>query len=124
MFKNNFRNFSLLFILILALLVISWPLIEIKADLPPSGGIENPLEADTFTELFVGIANWVAGIVASLAALMIVIGGIQYMISGGNEEKVASARRTILWAVIGLIVVLGSWGLLRALLEILGITVT
>ena len=124
MFKNNFRNFSLLLILILALLVISWPLIEIKADLPPSGGIENPLKADTFTELFVGIANFVAGAVAMMAVLVIIIGGYQYMTSGGNEEKTAAARRTIQWAIIGLIIVLASWSLLRTLLEILGITVT
>jgi len=120
MSKNIFKNFSLLIILILGFLAVSLPLIEVQAQPPPTG-IENPLGADTFTELFVGITNWVAGIVASLAALMIVIGGFQYMLSGGNEEKVANARKTIQWAVIGLIIVLASWGLLQALLEILGV---
>ncbi len=121
MSKNTFKNFSLLLVLILGLLIIGLPLINIEA---ANGTIGNPLGAETFAELFAGIADWVAGIVASVATLMIVIGGFQYMLSGGNEEKVATARKTIQWAVIGLMVVLGSWGLLRALLEILGITVT
>jgi len=87
MFRNIFKNFSLLII----------------------------------PELFVGIANWVAGFAATLAVLMVVIGGLQYMISGGNEEKTRAARRTIQWALIGLIIVLMSWSLLQTLLTILGV---
>ncbi|MBL7155481.1 MAG: hypothetical protein ISS88_03215 [Candidatus Portnoybacteria bacterium] len=121
MSKNIFKNFSLLIILALTLLILALPLVSIEA---ANNAINNPLSANTFTELFIGIADWVAGIVASVAALMIVVGGFQYMLSGGNEEKVATARKTIYWSLIGLIVILGSWGLLRALLEILGITVT
>ena len=121
MSKNTFKIFSLLFILILGLLTISLPLINIEA---ANNAIENPLGADSFTELFLGIADWVAGIAASVAVLMVVIGGIQYMVSGGNEEKVATARKTIQWSLIGLGIILASWGLLQALLGILGITIT
>jgi len=121
--KNTFKNFSLLLILILGLLTISLPLIVVQAQPPPTG-INNPLSANTFTELFFSIADWVAGTAATVAVLMVIIGGIQYMVSGGNEEKVATARKTIQWSLIGLIVILASWGLLQALLGILGITIT
>lgn len=121
MFRNSFKNFSLLLILILGLLTIGLPLINIEA---ANIAIENPLSANTFTELFLRIADWVAGIAATSAVLMVVIGGYQYMVSGGSEEKTAAARRTIQWALIGLIVILASWGLLQALLGILGITTT
>ena len=120
MSKNIFRNFSLLLVLILGFLAVGLPLIEVQAQPPPTE-IEDPLGGGSFTGLFVGIAIWVAGFVALLAALMIVIGGFQYMVSGGNEEKVASARKTIQWALIGLGVVGGSRGLLQVLLEILGV---
>lgn len=86
-----------------------------------SSEIPNPLKADDFTELFVGIANWIAGIIASLAVLVIVYGGFQYMVSGGNEDKIAQARKTIQWAIIGLIIVVMSWSLLKTVLSILGI---
>jgi len=121
MSKNSFRKFSLLLILILGLLTISLPLIIVEA---ANAQINNPLNAGTFTELFLGIADWIAGIAATVAVLMVVIGGIQYMVSGGSEEKVAAARKTIQWSLIGLMIILASWGLLQALLEILGITIT
>lgn len=121
MSKSIFRNFSLLLILILGLLTISLPLINIEAT---NNAIENPLGAESFTELFLGIADWVAGVAVSVAVLMVVIGGIQYMVSGGSEEKVATARKTIQWSLIGLMIIVASWGLLQVLLEILGITIT
>ena len=124
MFKKRFFSSKLLAIGFLSLFLISLPLIFILAQgagWGDGGGIENPLGADSFTELFVGISNWVAGFVASLAVLMVVIGGFQYMLSGGNEEKTKAARQTVQWSIIGLMVVLGSWGLLQALLEILGV---
>ncbi len=83
--------------------------------------IQNPLKARSFTELFVGIANWLAGIIASVAVLVIIFGGFQYLTSGGNEEKIAQARRTIQWAIIGLIIVIMSWSLLKTILSILGV---
>ena len=121
MFKKTSKKISLTLILVLSLLIICCPLIKVEADAPPPGEIENPLEAESFTELFVGIANWLAGIVGLVAVLMVIIGGFQYMVSGGNEEKVKKARQTIQWSLIGLGIALGSWGLLNALLEILGV---
>ena len=119
MFKNIFRNFSLLLILILGFLAVGLPLINIEA--ANINNIPNPLNANTFTELFLRIADWVAGVAISVAILMVVIGGIQYMVSGGSEEKTKTARQTIQWSLIGLGVILMSWSLLKALLEILGV---
>ncbi len=99
--------------------MIILPLISIKA---ANMVINNPLNANTFTELFLRIADWVAGIASTVAVLMVVIGGIQYMVSGGSEEKVKKARQTIQWSLIGLAIILASWGLLQALFDILGIT--
>ena len=121
MFKKRFFS-SLFRVSFLSLFLFGLPLAFISgAGWGTGGEIENPLNADSFTELFVGIANWVAGFVAALAVLVVVIGGLQYMISGGNEEKTKAARRTIQWALIGLIIVLMSWSLLQTLLTILGV---
>lgn len=81
--------------------------------------IENPLNADSFTELLVNIINWVGGIASTVAVLMVVIAGFQYMISGGDENKTKSAMNTIKWSLIGLLIVLMSWAILKEVLSIL-----
>ena len=50
----------------------------------------------------VNILSVAAGIVA---VIMIIIGGFRYVTSGGKQESVASAKNTILYAIIGLVVV-------------------
>ena len=59
----------------------------------------------------VKIVQWVLGFLGLVAVIMILIGGFQWMTAGGNEEKVASAKKIISAAVIGLIVVLLAWAI-------------
>jgi hypothetical protein len=49
----------------------------------------------------VKLLSWVIGIVS---VLMIMFGGFRYATSGGDSNAVASAKRTIIYAVIGLVV--------------------
>ncbi len=55
----------------------------------------------------------VIGIVLALLGLgflvLIIISGIQWMTSGGNEEKISTARKNIINATIGLAIVLLSY---------------
>jgi len=59
----------------------------------------------------VNVVQWVLGFLGLIAVIMILIGGFQWMTAGGNEEKVASAKKIISAAVIGLIVVLLAWAI-------------
>jgi len=49
--------------------------------------------------------------VASLAFLL--IGGLGYIMAGPNPDRVASARGTLTWAVVGLIITLHAWLIMR-----------
>ena len=49
----------------------------------------------------VNLLSWVIGIVS---VLMIMFGGFKYVTSGGDSSGVASAKSTIIYAVIGLVV--------------------
>jgi len=102
-------------LLIVLSLVISIPLFCVEAT-----AIGNPLNASSFREIVVNIINWVIGIVALVAVLMVVVGGFQYMISGGDEEKTKQARKTIQYALIGLLIVGLSWSFVIAVLTIIG----
>jgi hypothetical protein len=48
------------------------------------------------------LALFLVGIVA---VIMIIVGGLRYITSGGNDASVTSAKNTILYAIIGLVIV-------------------
>ena len=49
--------------------------------------------------------NFFSIIVGLISVVMIIISGVKFVTSGGSTEKVASAKNTIIYAVIGLIIV-------------------
>lgn len=49
--------------------------------------------------------NLFSAVVGIIAVVMIIVGGIQYITSGGDSGNVTKAKNTILYAVIGLVVV-------------------
>lgn len=51
------------------------------------------------------IINVLSALVAVVAVIMIIIGGFRYVTSAGNPESAKGARNTILYAVIGLVIV-------------------
>ena len=51
------------------------------------------------------IINLLSAVVGIVAVVMIIVGGLRYITSGGNDTSVTSAKNTILYAIIGLVVV-------------------
>lgn len=51
------------------------------------------------------VINIITVIVGIVAVIMIIFGGFKYITSGGDSNKVGSAKNTILYAVVGLVVV-------------------
>lgn len=65
----------------------------------------NDEAADTVTytvNLAINIFSWIVGVAS---VLMIMVGGLMYITSGGDSGKVGKAKDTILYAIIGLVVV-------------------
>lgn len=52
------------------------------------------------------IINIFSILVGSVSVIMIIIGGFRYVISGGDSNGVSGAKNTIMYAVIGLVIVL------------------
>ncbi len=53
----------------------------------------------------------------SVAVLFIIIGGFQYITSAGNPENVGKAKNTVLYAIIGLIVVILSYAIVKFIID-------
>lgn len=54
--------------------------------------------------VFTTIVNVLLFIIGAISVIMLIIGGIRYTLSGGDSGAVTSAKNTILYAIIGLIV--------------------
>ena len=67
---------------------------------PASDSGQNPI-----VRLINTVASIVAVVTGLAAVVMIIIGGLTFITSAGNPEKVANSRRRIIYAVVGLIVV-------------------
>ncbi|HET8709333.1 MAG TPA: pilin [Candidatus Saccharimonadales bacterium] len=51
------------------------------------------------------IVNIFSAIVGVIAVIMIIVGGLQYITSGGDSNKVSTAKNTIIYAIVGLVIV-------------------
>jgi len=58
-----------------------------------------------------GILYGVLGFLGVLCLVIIIYAGIKWTMAGGNQETVASARKTIQYAIIGVIVILGAYAI-------------
>lgn len=56
-------------------------------------------------DLIIDIINIFSVIVGVVSVIMIIIGGLKYITSGGDSGNVTGAKNTILYAIIGLVVV-------------------
>ena len=64
-----------------------------------------PTNAPTdFEDAVENTTNWILGFVTMIAVLAIIWGGIQYLTSAGNEEQTRSGKRTMTYALLGLII--------------------
>lgn len=61
---------------------------------------------------------------AILAIISIVMSGIQWITSGGEPSKIASAKKRLLYSIIGLVVVAGAFLIVKVILSVLGVVNT
>ena len=54
--------------------------------------------------VFTQITNTVLYAVGIISVIMLIYGGLRYVVSGGDSKKVTDAKNTILYAIIGLII--------------------
>jgi hypothetical protein len=59
----------------------------------------------SLTNTIKDVIDVISVIAGAIAVLMIIVGGLRYITSAGNAEGAKSARNTILYSVIGLIVI-------------------
>ncbi|MFZ1484402.1 MAG: pilin [Candidatus Saccharimonadales bacterium] len=66
---------------------------------------EEGVATDKVNSIITNVINIFSAVVGIAAVLMIIYGGFRYITSGGDSGKVSSAKNTIIYAVIGLVIV-------------------
>ena len=76
---------------------------------------------DSFPKLIEKVTTYVSAVIGVLAVLMLVVSGIMFVASGGNPERANRAKKTALYAVIGLVIALAADGLITVVKEVIGV---
>lgn len=71
--------------------------------------LPNYSQFESLGEITIAIINTLLLFISIIAVGALIIGGYQYITSGGNAEATAKAKSTITWAVIGLVVCFASY---------------
>ena len=82
----------------------------------PSAVLEGTGGQTSLKGLILTVVNYFLGFLGLLAVIMIIYGGVQYVISAGQDEAIGNAKKIIMYSLIGLIVILLSFVLVRAVL--------
>jgi hypothetical protein len=68
------------------------------------------------TGIFNTISNILLFVVGALSVVMLIVGGLRYVLSSGKQTAVTEAKNTVLYAIVGLIVALLAYAAINYIL--------
>ena len=98
-------------------LLLSAPVFGIDGSV--QGGVEAARGSDVPSVLMgdggvvTTVVNTMLFIVGFLSVIMLIWGGLRYIISGGNATAVTAAKNTILYAIVGLIIAIFAYAIVN-----------
>jgi len=78
---------------------------------PGIEGVKPAIDPYRGVQEIVGITNFVVTFISPIAVLIFIIGGIMYLTAGDEEEKTTKAKRMMIAAVIGIVIIYGAFAL-------------
>lgn len=105
--------------------VLSWVL---KIQSARAGGapgsieLTSPTGNQTILDLLKRIATYAYWIAFPIAVIMILYGAFQILTAAGDPNKVSSGRKTIIYTLVGLVIVIVAAGLPSLIQQILGVS--
>lgn len=81
-----------------------------------SGGSCASPDARTVPGTIQQVTDLMIFLVGAIAVLMIIIGGVRYVVSAGDQTALTSAKNTILYAIIGLLVAFMAYAIVHFVL--------
>ncbi len=72
--------------------------------------------------IFINAADYLFGVLGALALLFFIYGGLVWLTSGGSAGQIDKGKKILLGAVIGMVLALGAWLIVKFLVTALGVT--
>ena len=76
-------------------------------------GVDQAVNLFGSSGIFTTITNVMLFIVGAISVIMVVIGGLRYVVSGGNSTNITTAKNTILYAIVGLIIAIMAYAVIN-----------
>lgn len=74
--------------------------------------------------IFTRITSIALYVIGAISVIMLIWGGLRYILSGGDSKKITDAKNTVLYAIIGLIIAFLAYAIIRFVLNSLGAVTT
>ncbi|MBM3210511.1 hypothetical protein FJZ39_04195 [Candidatus Saccharibacteria bacterium] len=87
---------------------------------PCSGNSDSTIcraSSDEASSITLPLINTLLFIVGLVAVIMIILSGIKYATSGGDSGKTAAAKNTLLYSIVGLIVAIFAYAIVRFVVQ-------
>ena len=90
------------------------PFLAVAQDftVPPGGPVTGVNSASQLITRIIEILLAIAGL---LAVIFLIVGGFRYITAGGNEETAEAAKKTITNAIIGIVIIILSFVIVRVI---------
>ena len=87
----------------------------------PEAGKSGGITTTSFVNTVINVINWFSWIVSAVAVVMGIYAGFLFMTARGEPATLSSARKRLIWAVVGIAVAILAFGIISITSTILGL---
>ena len=95
------------------------PISSVQAGVNAAHGANQPTELFGSGGIITKLTNVLLFLAGALSVVMIIVGGLRYAVSGGDSGAVTTAKNTILYAIVGLVIAMLAFALINFVLSAL-----
>lgn len=71
--------------------------------------------------LITALINWALIFAGAISLIFFIIGGIQFLVSSGDQKRVESAKKTMMFAIVGIVLIFLSFAIINFLADFTGV---
>ena len=79
----------------------------------------NSLTAPTLTQIALNFLNFLLSIVGALALIMLIVGGIMYMTSAGDDDRIKTGKKIVTFSILGIFISLAALVIVKQIAALL-----